>query len=91
MAKYFQRLGTSKYNFLVQIKLVSFQADVKEPMSLSILWVRGPSKEESKQFTAMPGEGELQLNQKFQRISQMYKDEKKKVFLKKLVINFFLN
>jgi hypothetical protein len=65
MAKYFQRLGTTKANFLVQIKIIAIEADVKEHTMLSVQWIRGPSKEETSAFNIDVGEGSKYVNQSF--------------------------
>lgn len=42
MAKFFQRMGTTKLYFLIQINIISVQAEVEEPTLLTVVWVRGP-------------------------------------------------
>lgn len=57
MAKYFQRMGTVKVNFLVQIKINSIEADVKDTTTLTVIWKRGPSTEETKYVDLDPKAG----------------------------------
>jgi hypothetical protein len=69
MAKYFQRLGSQKVNFMISVKIISIQAEVKEPTALSLIWKRGPSKEESRIVDLDPSVGQGNINQTFSRIS----------------------
>jgi hypothetical protein len=62
MAKYFQRLGSLKLNFLIQINIASIVADVSEPTLLSVVWVRGPAIEETKRVDLDPRIGSVQVN-----------------------------
>ena len=54
MAKYFQRIGATKVNFLIQIKILSIEAKVMAPTVLSVVWTRGPSKEETTHIELTP-------------------------------------
>lgn len=48
MSKYIQRLGSTKVNILIQMKIVSIEADVEALTHLSLVWSLGSSKEETK-------------------------------------------
>jgi hypothetical protein len=47
MAKYFQRLGTEKLDFMITARLISFQANVKAKTYFQIQWIRGPQVEQT--------------------------------------------
>ena len=85
MAKYFQRLGATKKNFSFSVKIIALTAEVKEEISFSVLWKRGPQTEETNLFTVNPSQTTVDINKTFTRISVIYKDEKKGKYLKKTV------
>jgi hypothetical protein len=47
MAKYFQRIGTEKRDFVVTVKLISLHIEVSTKSYFSIQWKRGPQTEDS--------------------------------------------
>ncbi|TNV78995.1 hypothetical protein FGO68_gene11755 [Halteria grandinella] len=84
MAKYFQRIGTEKKDFIITVKLISFQADLQTKSYFSIQWKRGPQTEDSPVFELNPISGNTTIiNEQFSRQSQLYRDTKSGRFLKK--------
>jgi hypothetical protein len=56
-------MGTTKVNFLVQIKIISIEAKVKEPTIFTVIWKRGPSTEETTQVELDHRVGIIPVNQ----------------------------
>lgn len=70
MAKYFQRLGSEKKDFMITVRLISLQAEVQVKTFFSIQWKRGPQTEDSSVFEVNPLLGNKTLiNQSFTRQS----------------------
>lgn len=57
MAKFIKRLGTKKLDFLIAIKVLSLELNAKETVQrLTIEWVRGDQKSETKKFFSLQPE-----------------------------------
>lgn len=86
MAKYFNRAGTEKKDFIITVRLVSLYAEIHSKTSFSVQWKRGPQTEDSSVFELNPVTGNTTIiNETFTMQSQLYKDLKSGKFLKKTV------
>ena len=79
------------------MKMISIEAQVTEPKTVSIVWIRGDTKEESGKIEIHPSQGGLaQINQNFTKRVWIYGDEqkgyhKKDVFISSLLICISVN
>jgi hypothetical protein len=62
MAKYFQRFGSEKKDFIVSVRVVSFSADVSDKTFFSVVWKRGPHADETSVFSIDSEEKGAQIN-----------------------------
>ena len=54
MAKFFARLGAEKVTCNIFLVIHNVEADVQSPLNMTIMFCRGPQKEESLKFKISP-------------------------------------
>jgi hypothetical protein len=68
MAKFFERIGSQKRDFIITMRLISLQADVQAKSFFSVQWKRGPQTEDSSVFEVNPINGNTTIiNESFTR------------------------
>jgi hypothetical protein len=90
MAKFFERMGSQKKDFIITMRLISLTAEVPAKSFFSIQWKRGPQTEDSSVFEVMAngaggGPSTTIINETFTRQSNIYLDTQKNRYLKKMV------
>ena len=85
MAKYFQRFGSDKKDFVINVRIVQLEANVHEKTFFSVVWKRGPHADETSVFSIDSGERVAQINTTFSKRSQIYSDAKTGKYLSKIV------
>lgn len=75
MAKFLQRFGAEKVSCVVNLTIHSVHADVVQPLSLTIQFIRGPQKDESQRFELNASSPDADINEQFSRESTFYKEK----------------
>lgn len=78
MAKFFQRLGFKKENFLITMEILNLKVPVKSKAeSVTVEWIRGAKHDVSKsQVNLDPENPEASFTDVFKKLSIFYRDEK---------------
>jgi len=84
MARYFQRIGTQKFNFQVAVTIVSLELEVTEPNRFKVEWRRGPLKDQTGLLEISTEQRVALYNHAVSKVSTFRKDLKKNKFQKKL-------
>lgn len=85
MAKFLSRIGQTKKDYLLRCKIVTFEAtgyftigENSVPAVVSLQYIRGKTIEETPVFEFKGGK--VDVNRTFEKVVDIYKDEKKGVF-----------
>jgi hypothetical protein len=85
MAKFLSRIGHTKKDYNLICNIQSFEAngyftlgEEKKPAKVTIQYIRGKTVLETTPFSFLGGKAEV--NQTFEKVVDIYKDEKKGVF-----------
>ena len=54
MAKFLQRFGAAKIVCSITLTIHKFEAEVEQPLNMSLVFVRGPQRDESNRFDITP-------------------------------------
>ena len=75
MAKFFSRLGKNFMTCSIRLSIHKVEADVSQPLNMSLFFVRGPQRDESNRFEITPSNREADINQTFSRDSSFYQEK----------------
>jgi hypothetical protein len=85
MSKFFSRIGTTKKDMYIHILVKNLHTEVKDKGTFTIQWIRGRSKDETPIFEVDPQSKTGIINHEFGKVADIYRDEKKGVYLSKEV------
>jgi hypothetical protein len=75
--KNFSRLNQKKYNCKIVFEIKKLSYPIEEPTKVQIVWKRGPETQESEIIELNPYSAEVELNERFVKVSTFYsKDER---------------
>ena len=75
--KQFSRLNQKKYDCKIVFEITKLSYPIEEPTKVKIIWKRGPETQESEVIELNPYSPEVELNERFVKVSSFYsKDER---------------
>ena len=75
--KNFSRLNQKKYNCKIVLEIKKLCYPIEDPTKVQIVWKRGPETQESEVIELNPYSAEVELNERFVKVSTFYsKDER---------------
>ena len=76
MKKLFSRMTSEKVNCSISMKISGVQVTVNQPLILKLRWKRGPQTDTTETFEVSQDANTYQLNFRFERTSNFYRDGK---------------
>ena len=73
--KLFKRMGAQKVLCNIDLLISSIEVNVDQPLILKLKWTRGPQQDVSETFEVSPSTNTYELNFRFSRTSNFYKDK----------------
>ena len=83
MTNLFARLGKEKTEFNVKVSFHKIEGTVGTPVQMTLIFERGPQKDETEKFEMGPEITSAELDKTFERTSGFYFDKKKEVWFEK--------